>query len=233
MLYIITAELYPAMKPSMAGSDLSIEYLLQELCITVGLLLAYSVPKIRLLYDMGIRIISISIYAVSILWLSALNSFGSIFNGDTSFGVTILGTLILITINLLSIFALMDIIRYLIKGGKLGTEWYPAVSSVYFTIILTQSLLAQYHLSFTNFVISIIYIVLALSWIIFGFVKRYSMIRRFGLGLSFLAIAKLFLVDLSFLTAGYRIISYFTFGLVLIAISFVYQYFSKRLEAKL
>jgi uncharacterized membrane protein len=42
--------------------------------------------------------------------------------------------------------------------------------------------------------------------------------------------AKLFLLDLSILSEGYRIISYFAFGIVLIAISFVYQYFSKRLE---
>jgi uncharacterized membrane protein len=59
------------------------------------------------------------------------------------------------------------------------------------------------------------------------------MIRRFGLGLSFMAVAKLFLFVLSFLSEGYRIISYFAFGFVLIAISFVYQYFNKRLEVKL
>jgi uncharacterized membrane protein len=85
-------------------------------------------------------------------------------------------------------------------------------------------------LEFTNFTISIIYILLAFAWIVFGFIKKYSFLRRSGLGLSFLAMAKLFLLDLAILTEGYRIISYFAFGIVLIAISFVYQYFSKRLE---
>ena len=70
----------------------------------------------------------------------------------------------------------------------------------------------------------------ALLWIILGFIKRYALLRLFGLGLSLLAVAKLFLVDLHTLTQGFRIISYFALGVVLVAISFVYQYFNKRLE---
>ena len=62
-------------------------------------------------------------------------------------------------------------------------------------------------------------------------IKRYTFIRRFGLALSILAVVKLFLIDLSFLTEGYKIISYFVFGMTLLAISFVYQYFSKRIES--
>jgi len=61
-------------------------------------------------------------------------------------------------------------------------------------------------------------------------VKRYSFIRRFGLGLAILAVIKLFIIDLFSLTQGFRIVSYFALGITLLAISFVYQYFSKRLE---
>jgi len=45
-----------------------------------------------------------------------------------------------------------------------------------------------------------------------------------------LSVAKLFIIDLAFLTQGYRIVSYFVFGIILLAISFVYQYFNKKLE---
>jgi uncharacterized membrane protein len=72
----------------------------------------------------------------------------------------------------------------------------------------------------------------ALAWIIYGFVRRFVFIRRFGLVLAIFAVVKLFLLDLSGLTQGFRILSYFALGITLIAISFVYQYFTKRLELK-
>jgi uncharacterized membrane protein len=72
----------------------------------------------------------------------------------------------------------------------------------------------------------------ALAWIIFGFVRRFVFIRRFGLVLAIFAVVKLFVLDLTGLTQGFRILSYFALGVILIAISFVYQYFSKRLELK-
>jgi uncharacterized membrane protein len=79
-------------------------------------------------------------------------------------------------------------------------------------------------------VISIVYVLTALGWIIFGFARKYSFIRKFGLGLSILTVIKLFLIDLASLTQGYQILSYFTLGVTLLAISFVYQYFNKRLS---
>ena len=39
-------------------------------------------------------------------------------------------------------------------------------------------------------------------WIVFGFIKRYTFIRRFGLGLSVMSVAKLFLIDLYDLSTG-------------------------------
>jgi len=113
---------------------------------------------------------------------------------------------------------------------KLGVEWYPLLVSGYFVIILTQNLITQYNLSFASAWISIIYVLTALAWIVFGFIKRYSFIRKFGLGLALLSVVKLFLIDLASLTTGYRIVTYFSLGATLIVISFVYQYFSKRLE---
>ena len=44
---------------------------------------------------------------------------------------------------------------------------------------------------------------------------------------------KLFVFDLAFLTQGFRVISYFIMGAVLVTISFVYQFFSKRMELEM
>ena len=132
----------------------------------------------------------------------------------------------------LSVFVMRDLVKTLVLEHKLGIEWYPLIVSGYFLIILTQNLIVQFDLSFSSAAISIIYVLTALAWIILGFTRRYPFIRMFGLGLAALSVIKLFLIDLGSLTQGYRIVSFFALGLILVAISFVYQYFSKLLELK-
>jgi uncharacterized membrane protein len=115
---------------------------------------------------------------------------------------------------------------------KLGIEWHPVALSGYFVVAMTQSLIYQYGLPFSSAAISILYVLTAFGWIVFGFARRYSYVRKFGLGLAILSVVKLFLVDLANLGEGVRILSYFSLGAMLIAISYVYQYFNKRLEQK-
>ncbi|MNI73332.1 hypothetical protein D3C73_1293330 [compost metagenome] len=64
----------------------------------------------------------------------------------------------------------------------------------------------------------------------FGFRRRYVYIRRFGLALSLLATGKLLLYDLTLLNTGSKIIAYFSFGLCLLGISYLYQRVSARME---
>lgn len=231
MLYLIWAELSEALYPLFQKSNLDMYYLLHITGIAISFLLASIIPRIRQLSDWGMKLISGIIYGVSILWLGVVDTVASpAVAGTITMEISIYATLILIVINLLSLLAMMDLMKWLIKDRRLGSEWYSLILSIYLVAILTQNLLTQYKVELTSFMISILYILLSLFWIVGGFIKRYSFLRRFGLGLSFLAMAKLFLMDLAFLTEGYRIISYFAFGMILLAISFIYQYFSKRLE---
>lgn len=233
MIYIIGEKLSDLIRQMYHGAYFSIGYLIAALCITVSFLIAYIIPRIKVLSDAVIKGISIFIYIASLLWLFILNSYISpIYTGNIPLGITIIGTAVLVVIGLLSVLAMRDLVKCLVMERKLGIEWYPLLVSAYFVIILTQNMITQYNLKFSNSAISIIYVIAAFSWIVFGFIKRYAFIRRFGLGLSILAVAKLFIIDLSFLSEGYRIVSYFAFGVTLLAISFVYQYFNKRLEVK-
>jgi uncharacterized membrane protein len=97
-------------------------------------------------------------------------------------------------------------------------------------VILTQTLIAFYDVPFAGMTISLVYAGLALTWCIFGFVKRFTFMRRFGLGLALTVATKLFLIDFWNLTEGYRIITYFALGFALLGISFVYQLFTKKLD---
>jgi len=216
------------------GGIYSIDYIIAATAIAGTFLFAYALPRIKILADLGTEIIAMILYILGIIGVLALNSIDSPINNIPSapIGIMLVGTLILVVVGLISVFAMRDLMKFIVIGRKLRIEWYPLIVSGYFVLILTQNLIMQYNLSFSSAAISIIYVLTALAWIVYGFMSRYSFIRRFGLGLAILAVIKLFLIDLSSLTQGYQIVSYFSLGIILVAISFVYQYFSKRLELK-
>ncbi|MSS07288.1 DUF2339 domain-containing protein [Clostridium sp. WB02_MRS01] len=230
-LYII-GKLGTMLFENYSGRLYNIGYLIAATAIVSTFLIAYTIPRIKILSDLGTKIMSIVLYVIGILWLLVINSMSSPIHNSLSapFGIMLIGTLVLIIVGLISVLAVRDLMGFIVTGRKLGVEWYPLIISGYFILILTQNLITQYDLSFSSAVISIIYVLTAFAWIVYGFVKRYSFIRRFGLGLAILAVIKLFIIDLFSLTQGFRIVSYFALGITLLAISFVYQYFSKRLE---
>ena len=68
--------------------------------------------------------------------------------------------------------------------------------------------------------------------VIYGFVRKYVSMRRFGLLLAVVATGKLFIYDLAFLRIEGKIISYFSFGLILIGISYLYQKFKRTVDMR-
>lgn len=231
-LYTIGDKLGGYLSKLMIESNISSRYLTYAAMIIMSFLIAYVIPRIKAITDNAIKGISTAIY-ITVLTAVFLLNFQSPMRGQ--FGgvpltISIIGTIELLVLGILSVLALRDMMLRLVAGRKLGVEWYPFIISAYIVFVLTQNLVTQYNLGFNNALISIMYIVTAFAWITFGFIKRYVFIRRFGLGLSITAVAKLFIIDLAFLDKGYRIISYFVFGLILLAISYVYQYFIKRID---
>lgn len=233
LLYITGDKLSVYLSRILQDSSLNLDYLITAAMILVSFLTAYTIPRIRNLYDNVMKAISAIIYIIALTAIFFLNFISPVRGAlhEVNVVLSIIGTIELAVIAILAILALRDLILCFVVEGKLGIEWYPLIISFYFVVVLTQNLITQYGLGFNNAIISIIYLIAAFVWITFGFIKRYAFIRRFGLGLSILSVAKLFIIDLSFLSQGYRIISYFIFGVTLIVISFVYQYFSKRIDS--
>jgi uncharacterized membrane protein len=56
-----------------------------------------------------------------------------------------------------------------------------------------------------------------------GFWRRSAFLRWQGLVLLAVSVGKVFLVDMSALSQGYRILSFLGLGVLLLAVSFVYQ----------
>jgi uncharacterized membrane protein len=100
----------------------------------------------------------------------------------------------------------------------------------YFLLVLTQGLMVQADMAFTNSLISIIFGVVAFAWIIIGFKMRNKSVRKAGLSLVIASCGKLLVIDTWDLSTGMKIISYISLGVLLFAISLFYQYLSKNLD---
>ena len=231
-IYIIGIKLSELLSKLLVRSSFDVDYLITAAIVLVSFVLAYIIPRIKVLLDRFMKVLSTIIYAIGLIILFVLNFNSPVIGhlNEVPLAISIIGTIELAVIAMLSILVVRDLVLTLVTEKKLGIEWYPLIISFYFVVILTQNLITQFELEMNNAAISIIYLITALAWITFGFLKRYVLIRRFGLGMCILAVAKLFIIDLSFLSQGYRIVSYFVFGVTLIAISFVYQYFNKRID---
>jgi uncharacterized membrane protein len=195
------------------------------ICIPMTFVLACALPRIKPIYDTGMRKISHLINIIGITWLFVINFTMTIPKENH-----VIIAVVLALVNLLSVLASADMLHHHFKRSSLRSEWLPFLLSCYFMVILTQQLLVFYEVPFAGMSISLVYAGLALAWCIFGFIKRFTFMRRLGLGLTLAVVSKLFLIDFWNLTEGYRIITYFALGLALLGISFVYQHFTKKLD---
>ncbi len=206
-----------------------VSFPLVEILLVVGVtgLLAYGMSHIPLLYDGAMPYVCGTIYGILDLigiWLSFYNQ--GIIKVEEPVGLVLI-----IIYNLLIFIHLRSVMRGLMASKRRSIEFYPIVLFLYLVIMITALLTRQLKVDFFAVGISLFYIVAAFLLIAFGFKWHYRLSRYWGLGLTILAIAKLFLLDFSHIIAiQYRLVSYFAFGIILLAISYLYQLFSKKLE---
>ncbi len=139
---------------------------------------------------------------------------------------------VLIVYNVIIVINLRQTIIRFFKYNYLGLEWLPLTIAIFLLLNITFLLVIQFNFSRINLILSLIYLVYAIGCIVYGFYKRYSYIRYFGLGLTFFTLGKLFIWDLRGLDESGKIIAYFCYGLLLIGISFVYQRINKMNPVK-
>ena len=138
-----------------------------------------------------------------------------------------------IIINIISVLAFREFISRFIQKGRLPFEYLPLTVSVLILCLTVQFSIFQMSISFASMQISFLFMLASALWIYIGFKKLYPSMRRLGLITSFASVAKLFIIDLAFLTQSQRILSYFVFGIVLVIISYIYQHFYRKFELQL
>jgi uncharacterized membrane protein len=86
-----------------------------------------------------------------------------------------------------------------------------------------ESHLYRNYQMYTQFTYSALFMVFGAVLLTVGFWRRSAFIRWQALVLLAVAIGKVFLLDVSQLSQGYRILSFLGLGALLLAVSFVYQ----------
>lgn len=192
----------------------------------------YIVCRIPLLYDKAVQVISLLFYSFGILLCILLNVFMPVVRKTSDITAEYGAVAMLLCFNLLMLLVVKKLLLSIIARKHLNLEFYPLGIILYLlgnvTLILTQ----QFHLGGNHLVSSLVWILAALTALIYGFRKNYIYTRRFGLGLSIVATAKLFIIDLAFLDTLKKIVAYFIFGFVLLGISYLYQRLKMRAEGK-
>jgi len=204
-------------------------HLLLAALVTMGM--AFVLPKVAVLYDNVVKYYTILLYVVgytiSLCVTVGLPSLRSSFTPNT--GEDYLALVVLTAFNILVYFSGRDLLIAFLRREYKSIELCPVILAVYLLGIITAFLGVQLQLNDAGLVFSLVYLLLAVLYIAYGFRQRYVYIRRFGLGLTLLATGKLLLYDLSLLTTGSKIIAYFSFGIILLGISYLYQRVSDRL----
>lgn len=204
--------------------------LLLAALLTAGL--AYALPKIRVVYDAVVGYMVMLMYGITYFICIGITfgmpSLPSGAAGSSAADIVVL--VLLILFNLLVWISGGRLLRNVLLRDYRNIELYPVVMGIYLLAAVTAFLGVQLQLGDGGLVFSLVYLLLAVLFIMYGFRRRYVYIRRFGLGLSLLSTGKLLLYDLSLLSTGSKIIAYFSFGLCLLGISYLYQRVSIRME---
>jgi len=192
-------------------------------------LFTLGINHISLIKDKGIQYISLVLCLIADILCICINGSIAVIYIEGNTTLKALSLIFLILYNIAVFFNIRYIVLCFIKVLKQNLELYPMLLSIFLLFNITLFLTQQFNFTNINFIISFIYIVFSLAFIIYGFKEKYIYIRRFGLVLSIFSSGKFFVYDLSYLSTLWKIVAYFAFGFVLLGISYVYQRLKKAM----
>lgn len=180
--------------------------------------------------------LSVIVFAVALFALDISQRYSNIetYFGDVapSKAFIAVNIVLLIVVNICTALfisaAALDVINRYGAPAWLFTMTVSLSALVLITVVAT----VQFGVKFSNGIISALYIAVSCIMLFVGFKRRYTVVRSGGLVLVLCAFAKLCFVDTFHLDSAWKIASYFAFGAILIAISYFYQRFSKKIESE-
>ncbi|MCL2354254.1 MAG: DUF2339 domain-containing protein [Defluviitaleaceae bacterium] len=220
---------------SLSAGGLSIEYLTFASMALATIILSRLYSRLSYIADDIMKIVSTALGIIGVAGFFIINlAIGPVTTTSIAtqpIEIMVIATAILIISEVVVIYSVYDITRKAVLQKLIGIQYLPLVVSGYILLSFTTNLTFNYGIEFASFWISAFYMAMALGWCILGFIKRYATLRRIGLALALFSVVKLFVFDLQILEQTLRVASYFIMGAILVAMSFIYQYFSKKLES--
>lgn len=217
-VYMIAEKLIPALDTS---ADRLYEYLLVA---AMWMLLGFAAGKLKFLRKGASAGAALALYSFGMCMLLAAN-----FTVKRS-GGGIIAVIVYCAVNIASVLSALDMALRIKSLAPKFARAVGLVTSFYGMMTLTVVLGVNGWAAFTSCIISIAYLLTAAAWIGIGFAKKNALLRRFGLALALFSSAKLFLFDFSGMDAVGRTLMFIGFGVTLLAISFTYGWFEKRLR---
>jgi len=230
VVYLLSDPLFPIfMQWFYAGAAWDFAYLLT---ITLGFAFAFTLPRIPRLRNCGFRVGAVSVGVVCMFMLFYFNSDAGTLSLIPALLSRITIFVLYLIVNIIAIAWVNNLLRLLSELRRLPLGWYPVLISGFAVLLATQNIVVQFSLAGSRLILTLLFSATALCWVLFGFLRRNSATRLSGLAMAFFVVAKLFVMDLFTAAADWRVVSYFIAGGTLLAVSYTYQWFNKKLEAQ-
>ncbi len=185
------------------------------------------------LVDRYLRRATPFLYAVAGVYILILNATVQVWpDGAEVASMRLLAFITLIAYNVAYVLVLRSTVLTVLKESMRSLEVYPAVIALWLLSAIVSVMIVQFGLGPESMAFTTALVVFSLCAVTYGFVRRYSVIRVSGLALVVLTLAKFFMFDLSHLSLELRIVAFFGYGIILLAISFIYQRMKIAMDGK-
>lgn len=203
------------------------------LCAVPWMILGFVAGNLKYMKLWG-TISSFTLYGTGFAFLFSANVMRTLNRaiGDGVYELGAVGIIATVAVNAASVLPVLDITMQVKEKAPKFAKAVGLIVSGYALMSLTTILGTNDFVTFTSFIISIIYIVTAALWIIIGFKSYNALLRRFGLALALLSSAKLFLFDFSNINDMGRTLLFIGFGITLLCIAFGYGIAEKKLKER-
>lgn len=201
------------------------------LCTVPWLILGFVVGKLKYMrgWAMGA---SFTLYIIGLFNLLFANGVESLNRSISHHELGIAGIIATIAVNIASVLPVLDMTIQISEKAPKFSKAVGLIVSAYALMSVTTILSTNDYITFTSYIISILYIVMAAVWIVIGFKRLNALLRRFGLALALLSSAKLFLFDFKNIGDMGRTLLFIGFGITLLCIAFGYGMAEKRLKER-
>ena len=190
--------------------------------VATNFILAYSLQNIQLLNDKLVDYISVFYYLIgdSLCIYITLNH--SLILSYSQLQRYLYGGLLLV-LNMLLVANLRQLLIALLEKYKFNFEFYPLLLGSFSTIYVTGLMVIHFSFSISSLVFSILYLTVAILFVLYGLYRNFIYARLLGVFILIIALIKLFIYDLSFLTGLSQLGAYLGLGICLLIIYIVYQ----------